>query len=372
MKICIYGAGAIGGLIGAHLARIGENVTLIARGDHLAAMRARGVRVTGQSGDFAVHPRVTDDPVEEGPQNVVIVALKAHQVAAIADRMAPLLGPETVVVMAVNGVPWWYFHGIEGPLRDRRLKSVDPDGKQWDLIGPRRALGCVVYPAAEIVAPGEIRHIVNDRLSLGEPDGSRSARARLLSRALIKAGFKCPVKTDIRTEIWVKLWGNVAFNPVSALTGATLKAICADPGTRAAARAIMNEAEAVANKLGITMPIDVESRIDGAASVGEHKTSMLQDFERGRPIELDAICRRGGGAGRYRGRRHPDGGRDLCPDPSQGRGGGHPALGTLRARRHSQAQNPDRFGRQKSDILGTFTMVAALHHFRGCRRRRLR
>lgn len=289
MKICIYGAGAIGGLMGAHLARVGEDVTLIARGEHLAAMRARGLSVTGASGTFVVKPRVTDDPTEAGPQDYVIVALKAHQVSAIADRMGPLLGPDTAVVMAVNGVPWWYFHGIEGPLKDRRLACVDPEGKQWDLIGPQRAIGCVVYPAAEITAPGEISHKEHDRLSLGEPDGSRSERALLLSRALIKGGFKSPVKTDIRTEIWVKLWGNVAFNPISALTGATLKAICDDAGTRAVARSIMSEAEAVAAKLGIRMPIDVESRINGAGSIGEHKTSMLQDFERGRPIELDAI-----------------------------------------------------------------------------------
>jgi 2-dehydropantoate 2-reductase len=289
MKICVYGAGAIGGLIGAHLARTGEDVTLIARGEHLAAMRARGLGVSGFSGAFTVKPRVTDDPAAAGQQDYVIVALKAHQVPGIADRMGPLLGPKTAVVMAVNGVPWWYFHGIDGALRDRRLKSVDPDGKQWDLIGPQRAIGCVVYPAAEIVAPGEIRHIENDRLTLGEPDGSASERATALSRALISAGFKSPVKSDIRTEIWVKLWGNVAFNPISALTGATLKAICTDPTTRALAKSIMDEAEQVAAKLGIKMPIDVERRIDGAASVGEHKTSMLQDFERGRPIELDAI-----------------------------------------------------------------------------------
>jgi 2-dehydropantoate 2-reductase len=289
VKICVYGAGAIGGLIGGHLARTGEDVTLLARGEHLAAMRAKGLSITDMSGAFTVKPRLTDDPADVGPQDCVIVALKAHQVAGIADRMAPLLGPETAVVTAANGVPWWYFHGLEGPLRDRRLSSVDPDGKLWNLIGPQRAVGCVVYPAAEITAPGQIRHIENDRLTLGEPDGSKSDRAARLSRALIACGFKSPVKTDIRTEIWVKLWGNVAFNPISALTGATLKAICEDAGTRAAARAIMNEAEAVAAKLGIRMPIDVESRIDGAASVGEHKTSMLQDFERGRPIELDAI-----------------------------------------------------------------------------------
>ena len=289
MKICIYGAGAIGGLVGAHLARIGEEVTLIARGEHLAAMRAKGLSITGASGSFTVKPRVTDDPAEAGPQDYVIVALKAHQVAGIAARIAPLLGPETAVVMAVNGVPWWYFYGLEGPLRDRRLKSVDPDGKQWDLIGPQRVIGCVIYPAAEITAPGEIRHLEYDRLTLGEPDDSRSERVTALSRALIAAGFKSPVKTDIRTEIWVKLWGNVAFNPISALTGGTLKTICEDPGTRAVIRSIMDEAEAVANKLGVTMPIKVEKRIGGAASVGEHKTSMLQDFERGRPIELDAI-----------------------------------------------------------------------------------
>jgi 2-dehydropantoate 2-reductase len=289
VKICVYGAGAIGGLLGAHLARLGEDVTLIARGKHLAAMRAKGLRIAGASGRFVVKPRVTDDPAEVGPQDYVIVALKAHQVPAVAERMAPLLGPKTAVVTAANGVPWWYFHGFEGALRNRRLKSVDPDGRQWDLIGPERAIGCVIYPAAEIVAPGEIRHVMNDRLSLGEPDGAKSKRATALSRALVAAGFKCPVKADIRTEIWVKLWGNVAFNPISALTGATLKAICGDPATRSVARSIMNEAERVAAKLGVTMPIGVERRIDGAGSVGEHKTSMLQDLERGRPIELDAI-----------------------------------------------------------------------------------
>ncbi|HEY3147842.1 MAG TPA: 2-dehydropantoate 2-reductase [Dongiaceae bacterium] len=289
MKICVYGAGAIGGLLGGHLARIGEDVTLIARGEHLAAMRAKGLKVSGASGAFTVKPRVTDNPAEAGPQEYVIVALKAHQVSGIADRMTPLLGANTAVVTAVNGVPWWYFYGLDGALRDRRLKSVDPDGKQWDLIGPERAIGCVVYPAAEIVGPGEVRHIENDRLSLGEPDGAKSKRATALSRAIVEAGFKCPVKADIRTEIWVKLWGNVAFNPISALTGATLKAICDDPALRAVARSVMNEAEKVAAKLGVTMPIDVERRINGAGSVGEHKTSMLQDFERGRPIELDAI-----------------------------------------------------------------------------------
>ncbi len=289
MKICVYGAGAIGGLLGARLARAGEDVTLIARGPHLAAMRGKGLKVTGIGGDFTVSPRATDNAAEAGVQDFVIVAVKAQAVPAIVDKMKPLLGPQTAVVMAVNGVPWWYFHGIDGPLRDRRLSSVDPDGRQWSMIGPQRAIGCVVYPAAEITAPGELRHVEGERFSIGEPDGSKSERIVALSKALIGAGFKSPVKTDIRSEIWVKLWGNVAFNPISALTGATLKRICEDAGTRACAKAIMLEAQAVAAKLGITMPIDVEKRIDGAAGIGEHKTSMLQDFERGRPIELDAI-----------------------------------------------------------------------------------
>ena len=289
MKICVYGAGAIGGLLGAYLARAGEDVTLIARGEHLAAMRQKGLKVTGPGGAFTVQPRATDDPKEAGAQDYVIVAVKAQAVPGIADKMAPLLGPKTGVVMAVNGVPWWYFHGVEGPLAGKRLTSVDPDGRQWELIGPQRAIGCVVYPAAEITVPGELLHVEGDRFSLGEPDGTKSERVVALSKALIAAGLKAPVKTDIRGEIWVKLWGNVAFNPISALTGATLKRICEDAGTRACAKAMMLETQAVAAKLGVTMPIEVERRIDGAAAVGEHKTSMLQDFERGRPIELDAI-----------------------------------------------------------------------------------
>jgi 2-dehydropantoate 2-reductase len=289
MKFCIYGAGAIGGLIGAHLARTGQDVTLIARGAHLAAMREKGLKVSGHSGDFTVKPRVTEDPAEAGPQDFVIVALKAHQVAAVAEKMKPLLGPKTAVVMAVNGLPWWYFHGLEGKLNDRRLPIVDPGDAQWTHIGPERIIGCVVYPAAEVVAPGELRHVENDRFSLGEPSNKKTARVKALSEAFMAAGFKAPVKADIRTEIWVKLWGNVAFNPISALTGGTLKSVAEDPATRAVARGVMNEVEAIANKLGVTMPIPVEKRIDGAAGVGEHKTSMLQDFERGRPVELDAI-----------------------------------------------------------------------------------
>jgi 2-dehydropantoate 2-reductase len=289
MKICVYGAGAIGGLLGGRLAKAGFDVTLIARGPHLEAMRSRGLRLIGEGEAFTVPVRATDDAAEAGQQDYVIVALKAAAVAPVAEKLCPLVGEETAVVMAVNGLPWWYFYALEGPFRDRRLASLDPGDKQWNAIGPERVIGCVVYPAAEVAEPGVIRHVAGDRFVLGEPDGSRSGRVESLSRAFIAAGFKAPIKTDIRTEIWVKLWGNVAFNPISALTGATLRRLCEDAGTRALARRMMDEAEAVAARLGIKMPIEVERRIAGAASVGEHKTSMLQDLERGRPLELDAV-----------------------------------------------------------------------------------
>jgi 2-dehydropantoate 2-reductase len=289
MKIAIYGAGAIGGLMGAHLARAGEDVTLIARGPHLAAMQANGLTVLNAEGEFNVRPRATEDPVQAGIQDYIIIALKAQSVPAIADKLTPMIGPQTAVVMAVNGVPWWYFHGLAGPLEGKRLESVDPGNRQWDLIGPERVIGCVVYPAAEIIEPGRLKHVEGDRFTLGEPSGEKSERVQALSRALIASGLKAPVRPDIRTEIWVKLWGNVAFNPLTALTGATLDVTCTDPGSRAVAKAMMLEAEAVANALGVKMPVDIERRINGAAAIGAHKTSMLQDFERGRPIELDAI-----------------------------------------------------------------------------------
>jgi 2-dehydropantoate 2-reductase len=264
-------------------------VTLIARGSHLEAIRRQGLKVIGPSGEFIVRPKATDDPKEAGPQDFVIVALKAHAVAPVAEAISALFGPRTAVAMAVNGVPWWYFHGAEGALKDRRLPIVDPGDKQWRAIGPERVMGCVVYPAAEIASPGVIRHIEGDRFTLGEPDGSKSERVQALAKALIAGGLRAPIKTDIRTEIWVKLLGNVAFNPLTALTGATLKQLCEDRATRAIAHEMMAEAEAVAGRLGVKLPISIERRIDGARQVGDHKTSMLQDFERGRPIELDAL-----------------------------------------------------------------------------------
>lgn len=289
MKIAIVGAGAIGGLLGGHLARIGVDVTLIARGAHLAAIKERGLRVVAASSDFTVKPTAVEDPRDAGPQDYVIVTLKSPAVAAMAEKMTPLLGKNTAVVMAVNGLPWWYFHGVEGPLQGRQLASLDPDGLQWKAIGPQRVLGCVVYPAAEVSEPGVIRHVSGDRFSLGEPNGETTDRVRSLSKLLIEAGLKAPVKKDIREEIWVKLWGNVAFNPLSALTGATLAQICGNDETRSLAKSMMTEAENVAKAVGIHMPIDIERRIAGAAAIGEHKTSMLQDFERGRQTEIDAI-----------------------------------------------------------------------------------
>ena len=289
MRIAIYGAGAIGGLLGAKLARAGAEVGLIARGAHLAALRAHGLTLRSAEETFTVHPTATADPAELGVQDYVVVALKAHQVPAVVPAMQPLLGPATAVVMAVNGVPWWYFHGLAGPWEGRRIPSVDPGDAQWQGIGPERVIGCVVYPAAEVSEPGTIALIEGDRFSLGEPSGARTPRIEALSQALIASGLKAPIRPKIRDEIWVKLWGNLSFNPISALTQATLDVICADPGTRALARTMMLEAQAIGTKLGVRFPIPVDQRIDGAAAVGAHKTSMLQDLERGRPMEIDAL-----------------------------------------------------------------------------------
>jgi 2-dehydropantoate 2-reductase len=289
MKICIFGAGAIGGLIGARLSAHGVDVSLVARGAHLEAIRDRGLELRENGRSSLAHPRAAGDAAELGVQDYVVVTLKAHSVPAALPQLRPLLGRETAVVMAVNGVPWWYFYRLAGPYEGLRLRSLDPDDRQWREIGPERVIGCVVYPAAEVVEPGVVQLVEGDRFTLGEPDGSRSERVTRLSQALIAAGFKAPVRPRIRDEIWIKLWGNLSFNPISALTLATLDAIVRDPGTRAVARGMMLEAQAIAERLGVTFPIDVDRRIDGAGAVGAHKTSMLQDLERGRPMEIDAL-----------------------------------------------------------------------------------
>ena len=289
MKICIYGAGAIGGYLGAELASADLDVTLIARGPHLEAMKKNGLKLLIGDEEKVTHPRCTDEPSEAGPQDFVIVTLKAPSAVAIAQKMAPLLGPDTAVVTASNGIPWWYFYNLDGPLHDYKLKSIDPDGRQWDLIGPERAIGCVVYPAAEISEPGVVRHISSNRFVLGEPGGKKTDRVQKLSETLIGAGFKAPIRPQIRNEIWMKLWGNLCFNPLSALTHATLDVVATDPGTRQLAREMMMEAQAIGEKLGVRFSVDIERRIDGAVAVGAHKTSMLQDLELGRSMEIDAL-----------------------------------------------------------------------------------
>lgn len=289
MKICIYGAGAIGGFLGARLSQAGSDVALIARGPHLAAMRANGLRLIGEDEDIVTRPAATDNPAEAGPQDAVIITVKAPAVAGLAEALQPLVGPETMIVTAMNGIPHWYFHAHGGPLDGERVKSVDPDGILWDKLPPERCIGCVVYPAGEIVEPGVVQVTHGNRFMLGEPDGSRSERVTALSKALTAAGFKAPVRTRIRDDIWVKLWGNMSFNPVSALTHATLENIAADPGVRAVIRAMMVEGQAVAEAMGVKFSVDVDTRIGWAADVGAHRTSMLQDLVNGKPMEIDAL-----------------------------------------------------------------------------------
>ena len=289
MKIAIFGAGAIGGFLGAKLAAAGADVTFIARGPHLAAMQSNGVRLISGGETITVHPRCVADAAQAGVQDYVVVTLKAHSLPAAAPHIAQMMGPDSALVTGVNGVPYWYFYGVDSPFRDRPVESVDPGGRLWSILPPCQAIGCVVYPAAEVTEPGVITHTYGDRFSLGEPDGTRSPRAEALSKLLISAGLKAPVRPRIRDEIWVKLWGNCAFNPISALTMTTLDRITGDPELRTLCRGMMLEAKSVAEALGIRFAIDVEKRIDGAAEVGEHKTSMLQDLERGRPMEIDAL-----------------------------------------------------------------------------------
>jgi 2-dehydropantoate 2-reductase len=288
MRICIYGAGAIGGYLGARLSLAGQEVTLIARGAHLDAMKKRGLTLIIDHEERVAHPECIGDPAEAGCQDYVIITVKAHSAPGIVDSMQPLLGPETAVVTAMNGVPWWYFYQLEGPWREHRLQSVDPGDVQWDGIGPQRAIGCVVYPATEVVEPGVIRHLKGDRFTLGEPSGERTARVEALSKALVSAGLRAPIRR-IRDEIWIKLWGNLCFNPISALTHETLDVVATDPATRGVARSMMTEAQEIGERLDVRFLVDIERRIDEAAAVGPHRTSMLQDLKRGRPMEIDAL-----------------------------------------------------------------------------------
>jgi 2-dehydropantoate 2-reductase len=289
MKICIYGAGAIGGYLGFMLKQGGADVSLIARGAHLEAIRKNGLKLMIGAEEKLARMPATSDPAELGPQDYVIIALKSHQAWEVAEQMKLLFGPQTAVVTAQNGIPWWYFYGFEGQYANLQLQSVDPDGRQWKAIGPERAIGCTVYPATEIVAPGVVKHIYGDRFGLGEPKRAETERIRKLAQAFEAAGLKAKINPEIRNDIWLKLWGNLCFNPISALTHATLDVVATDPGTRMVSRKMMEEAEHLARRIGVHFRVDIERRINGAASVGAHRTSMLQDLEKGRPIELDAL-----------------------------------------------------------------------------------
>ena len=285
----MFGAGAIGGFLAARLEMAGTPVSVVARGPHLAAMQAEGLVLHSGGERTTTRPRAVSDPADIGPQDYLFLTLKAHSLEPALPQLRPLIGPDTTIVAAVNGIPWWYCHGLAAPFSDRRVQSVDPHGALWDALPPSQTLGCIIYPAAEITAPGVISHTYGDRFSLGEPDGSRSERAETLSRLVIDAGLKAPVRPRMRDELWVKLWGNMAFNPLSALTAATLDVIAGEPGIRGVARAMMLEGQAAGEALGVRFAIDVDKRIAGAAEVGRHKTSMLQDLELGRPLEIEAI-----------------------------------------------------------------------------------
>ncbi|MEQ1685071.1 MAG: 2-dehydropantoate 2-reductase [Burkholderiaceae bacterium] len=291
MKIAVIGAGAIGGLVGAKLALAGEDVTFIVRGANLEAIRNNGFTLIAADGSRQTtrNVKATNDYAQAGPQDVVILAMKAHQVEAVAADVPKLFGPDTVVVTMQNGVPYWYFHQHGGALEGTQVKSVDASGVVGKMIPAERVLGCVVYPASELVAPGVVQHIEGDRFPLGELDGSISERVNRVAACFTNAGFKAPVLDNIRSEIWLKLWGNLTFNPVSSLSHATLVDICQFPLTHALAAAMMTEAQVVANKLGVTFRVSIDKRIAGAEKVGKHKTSMLQDVEAGRAPEIDAL-----------------------------------------------------------------------------------
>ena len=289
MRIVIAGAGAIGGYIGARLTRAGADVVLFARGPHLRAMRERGLRVISPDGDFEVRPQLADDLSAIGTADVVFLGVKAHSLTALAPALRPLLDAETTVVSTQNGIPWWYFQNYGGELDGLRLERVDPGGVVAAAIEPGRVVGSLAYFATDVSEPGTIHHTEGNKISFGEPDGTRSERVRRIAEALNAAGFRCPISVRFRQEIWVKLLGNVAFNPISALTSGTLEEMVRHPEVSGLVRELMSETEAVASRLGIELPISIEQRMAGAEKVGAHKTSMLQDYEADRPMELEAV-----------------------------------------------------------------------------------
>jgi 2-dehydropantoate 2-reductase len=289
MRICVFGAGAIGGLLAVKLAAIGEEVTVIARGAHLAAIRTRGLRLVGEGAERVARVRAVEHAADAGDQDVVFLGMKAHQLGPVVDEVKALVGPGTLLVTAQNGIPWWYFAKYGGPYEGKRLESVDPGGVIAATLDVEHVVGSIIYPASEIEAPGVIRHVEGNRVTVGELDGAETERVRALAELLRRAGFKARVTTDLRSELWVKLWGNCTFNPISALTHPTLAEICGFGPTRELAATMMREAQTVGEKLGARFGVTLEKRIAGAESVGAHKTSMLQDVEAGRPTELEAL-----------------------------------------------------------------------------------
>jgi 2-dehydropantoate 2-reductase len=291
MKIAIVGVGAIGGYVGTRLALAGEDITFIARGANLEALRARGLRLLNADGseECVARVRATDNYAEAGAQDIVVLAMKAHQVEAVTEEVPKLFGPRTIVIPMQNGIPYWYFYGQRGALAGTRVSSVDPSGAIYEKIPCERVIGCVVYVAAQQVSPGVIRHVEGNRFPVGEPDGTTSERVTQVARCLVRGGIQAPILSDIRSEIWLKLWGNLCFNPISALSRATLAKICQYPPSRAVAAAMMSEAQSVADQLGIKFRVSLEKRIAGAEKLGHHKTSMLQDVEAARTLEVDAL-----------------------------------------------------------------------------------
>ena len=290
MKVCVVGAGAIGGYMAVRIAQAGHDVSVIARGPHLAAIRERGLKLIEADQEFvATNLTATDNIRDLGPQDVVLLALKAHQIEVVVDDLSALIGTNTVLVTLQNGIPWWYFQKLESPYAGRVVKTVDPNGVLFNKIDPDRIIGCIAYPAATIAEPGVIKHVEGNRFPVGELDGSESARVNKVSALFTEAGFKARVLTDIRSEIWLKLWGNLTFNPISAVTHATLVDICQFPLTHALAATMMTEAQTIGERLGAGFRVPMERRIAGAESVGKHKTSMLQDVEVGKPLEIDGM-----------------------------------------------------------------------------------
>ncbi len=290
MKICIFGAGAIGGYLAVMLKRSGADISVIARGTHLDAIKAKGLKVlTADGNEHVAELPATSNPADLGPQDCVIVAMKAHEAWEAAETMTPLLGPSTMVVTAQNGVPWWYFYGLPGQFTNLRLESVDPGDRQWRAIGPERVIGCTAYISAEIVAPGVVRHLSGEAFGLGEPNRKETDRLKALADMFEKAGLKPRIYPEIRNDIWLKLWGNLCFNPISALTRAPLDVIATDPATRSVARNMMSEAERIGRRLGVHFRVDIERRINSASQLQGQRTSMLQDLERGDALELDPL-----------------------------------------------------------------------------------